>query len=171
VKLERRYESSLIADRVEAVAGAIDRDVRQTPLVLVSILKGSAFFMADLARKLKGPFACEYLHVRRAGGGDTVMQIDFTTGFDVRGRHILLLKDVVHTGVIETYLMDYLRGAGAASLLLAAIIDKPLDRKTNVAVDFSLFTAEGNGLYAGYGMEHDGGSAHLPDIYEVVLEQ
>jgi len=174
VKLERRYESSLIADRVEAVAGAIDRDVRKTPLVLVSILKGSAFFMADLARKMRGPFACEYLHVRRAGGGSTVstvMQIDFTTGFEVRGRHVLLLKDVVHTGVIETYLMDYLRGAGVASLLLAAIIDKPLDRKTNVSVDFSLFTAEGNGLYAGYGMEHDGASAHLPDIYEVVLEQ
>jgi hypoxanthine phosphoribosyltransferase len=171
VKLERRYESALIADRIEAVAGAIDRDVRKTPLVLVSILKGSAFFMADLARKMRGPFSCEYLHVRRAEGARDVMQIDFTTGFEVRGRHVLLLKDVVHSGVIETYLMEYLRGAGAASLLLAAIVDKPLDRKTNVAVDFSLFTAEGNGLYAGYGMEHDGASAHLPDIYEVVLEQ
>ncbi|MFY9552677.1 MAG: phosphoribosyltransferase family protein [Thermoanaerobaculia bacterium] len=171
MKLERRYDSRLIADRVEAVAGAIDRDVRERPLVLVSILKGSAFFMADLARKMTGEFACEFLHVRRAEGARDVLQIDFTTGFDVRGRHVLLLKDVVHTGVIETYLMDTFRGAGAASLLLAAIMDKPLDRKTNVAVDFSLFTVEGEGLYAGYGMEHGGTSAHLPDIYEVVLEQ
>lgn len=171
MKLERRYEARLIADRVEAVAGAIDRDIRERPLLLVSILKGSAFFMADLARKMTGPFACEFLHVRRAEGAHDVLQIDFTTGFEVRNRHVLLLKDVVHTGVIETYLMDHLRGAGAASLSLAAIVDKPLDRKTNVAVDFSLFTAESGGLYAGYGMEHDGTSAHLPDIYEVVSEQ
>ena len=171
MKLERRYEARLIADRVEAVAGAIDRDIRERPLLLVSILKGSAFFMADLARKMTGAFACEFLHVRRAEGAHDVLQIDFTTGFEVRNRHVLLLKDVVHTGVIETYLMDHLRGAGAASLSLAAIVDKPLDRKTNVAVDFSLFTAESGGLYAGYGMEHDWTSAHLPDIYEVVPEQ
>jgi hypoxanthine phosphoribosyltransferase len=171
VRLERRYEARLIAERVEAVAGAIDRDVRERPLVVVSILKGAAFFMADLARRLRGPFGCEFLHVRRAGGAGDVLQIDFTTGFDVRGRNVLLLKDVVHTGVIETYLMDHLRSAGAEVLRLAAVIDKPLDRKTNVSVDFSLFSTESDGLYAGYGMSHEGLHAHLPDIHEVVTEQ
>ena len=67
--------------------------------------------------------------------------------------------------------MDHLRGAGAASLRLAAIVDKPLDRKTNVSVDFSLFSTESDGLFAGYGMEHEGLHAHLPDIHEVVSEQ
>jgi hypoxanthine-guanine phosphoribosyltransferase len=85
--------------------------------------------------------------------------------------NVLLLKDVVHTGVIETYLLEHLSGGGATSLRLAAIVDKPLDRKTNVAVDFSLFSTESEGLYAGYGMEHEGLHAHLPDIHEVVLEQ
>ena len=84
---------------------------------------------------------------------------------------VLLLKDVVHTGVIETYLMDHLRGAGTASLRLAAIVDKPLDRKTNVSVDFSLFSTESDGLFAGYGMAHEGLYAHLPEIHEVVSEQ
>jgi hypoxanthine phosphoribosyltransferase len=171
VRLERRYEARLIAERVEAVAGAIDRDVRDRPLLVVSILKGSAFLMADLARKMRGPFSCEFLHVRRAEGAHDVLQIDFTTGFHVRGKHVLLLKDVVHTGVIETYLMDHLRGAGAGSLRLAAIVDKPLERKTNVSVDFSLFSTEAAGLFTGYGMEHEGLHAHLPDIHEVVAEQ
>ena len=172
MKLERRYEARLIAERIDAVAGAIDRDVRERPLVVVSILKGSAIFMADLTRRLRGgPFGCEFLHVRRAGGAGDVLQIDFVAGFDVRGQHVLLLKDVVHTGVIETYLMDHLRGAGAASLRLAAIVDKPLDRKTNVSVDFSLFSTESDGLFAGYGMAHEGLHAHLPDIHEVVSEQ
>jgi hypoxanthine phosphoribosyltransferase len=171
VRLERRYEARLIAERVEAVAGAIDRDVRDRPLMLVSILKGSAFFMADLARKMRGPFSCEFLHVRRVEGAHDILQIDFTTGFAVRGKHVILLKDVVHTGVIETYLTDHLRGDEAASLRLAAIVDKPLNRKTNVSVDFSLFSSESDALYAGYGMEHEGLHAHLPDIHEVVAEQ
>jgi hypoxanthine phosphoribosyltransferase len=170
VRLERRYESRLIADRVEAVAGAIDRDFKDRPLAVVSILKGAAVFMADLTRKMKGPFACEYLHVRRATGRD-IMQIDFTTGFSVKGRHVLLLKDVVHTGITESYLMEHLDDGGAASLRLAAIIDRPLDRKANVPVDFSLFSSESEELYAGYGMEHEGLHAHLPDIYEVLAEQ
>ena len=171
MKLERRYEARLIAERVEAVAGAISRDLRDRPLVVVSILKGSAFFMADLVRQVRGPLSCEFLHVRREEGANDTLQIDFTTGFTVKDRHVLLLKDVVHTGVIETYLMDNLRGSGVASLKLAAIVDKPLDRKTNVSVDFSLFSTETGGLYAGYGMEHEGLHAHLPDIHEVLPEQ
>ena len=171
MRLERRFESRQIAERVEAVAGAVDRDLRERPLIVVSILKGSAFFMADLARKLRGPFACEFLHVRRAEDAREVLQIDFSSGFHVRDKHVLLLKDVVHTGVIETYLMDHLKGAGAASIHLGAVVDKPLDRKTNVSVDFSLFSTEYEGLFAGYGMEHEGLHAHLPDIYEVLPEQ
>jgi len=171
MRLERRYGSRQIAERIEAVADAIDRDVRERPLVLVSILKGSAFFLADLARQLRGPFSCEYLHVRRAPSAHDVLQIDFTTGFDVRNKHVLLLKDVVNTGVIETYLANQLRGDGAASLRLAAIVDRPLDRKTAMPVDFSLFSAESGGLLAGYGMEYEGLHGHLPDIHEVVTEQ
>ena len=168
MRLEIRHTSSEIAERVAALAEEIDQHLRGRSLVVVSILKGSAFFMADLARKLRGPFSCEYLHVRRAGGANDVLQIDFTSGFTVAGKHVLLLKDVVHTGVIETYLTDHLNGEGAVSLRLAAIVDKPLDRKTNVSVDFSLFSSESGGLYAGYGMEYEGQHAHLPDIHEVV---
>jgi hypoxanthine phosphoribosyltransferase len=171
MKLELRHDSKEIAGRVSAVATEIDQQMRGRTLVVVSILKGSAFFMADLSRQLHGEFSCQYLHVRRVEGAHDVLQIDFTTGFTVRNKHVLLLKDVVHTGVIETYLMDQLRGEGAQSLHLAAIIDKPRDRKANVSVDFSLFTADRDGVYAGYGMEYEGLHANRPDILEVLPEQ
>ena len=171
MKLELRHDSRQIAERIDAIGGEIDQHLRGRALVVVSILKGSAFFMADLSRRLRGSFSCQYLHVRRVEGAHDVLQIDFTTGFTVRGKHVLLLKDVVHTGVIETYLMDQLRGEGAQSLSLAAIVDKPRDRKTNISVDFSLFSAERGGVYAGYGMEFEGFHAHLPDIHEVFPEQ
>jgi hypoxanthine phosphoribosyltransferase len=77
----------------------------------------------------------------------------------------------VHTGVIETYLMEQLRGEGAQSLSLAAIVDKPRDRKANVSVDFCLFSADREGVYAGYGMEYEGLHANLPDIHEVLPGQ
>jgi hypoxanthine phosphoribosyltransferase len=171
LRLELRHDSARIAERVAAIAGEIDQHLRGRPLVVVSILKGSAFFMADLARRLHGSFSCQYLHVRRVEGAHDVLQIDFTTGFTVRDKHVLLLKDVVHTGVIETYLMGQLRTEGADSLSLAAIVDKPRDRTTAVSVDFSLFSADQGGLYAGYGMEYEGLHAHLPGIHEVFPEQ
>ena len=171
MRLELRHAAAEIAERVGAVASEIDQHLRGRPLVVVSILKGSAFFMADLARRMHGSFSCQYLHVRRIEGAHDVLQIDFTTGFTVRNRHVLLLKDVVHTGVIETYLMDQFRGEGAQTLSLAAVVDKPRDRKTNVSVDFSLFTTDREGVFAGYGMEYEGLYAHLPEIHEVLPEQ
>ena len=171
MRLEVRYPSAEIAERVAAVGDEIDRQLRGRALVVVSILKGSAIFMADLSRRIHGAFSCQYLHVRRVEGAHDVLQIDFTTGFTVRDKHVLLLKDVVHTGVIETYLMDQLRGEGAQSLSLACIVDKPRERKANVSADFSLFSADRGGVFAGYGMEYEGLHAHLPDIHEVVPGQ
>ena len=170
VRLEVRHPAAEIAQRVGAVAEEIDRQLRGSALVVVSILKGSAILMADLSRRLHGTFSCQYLHVQRVEGAHDVLQIDFTTGFNVRNKHVLLLKDVVHTGVIETYLMDQLRSEGAQSLSLAAIIDKPRERKANVSADFCLFSADQGGIFAGYGMEYGGLHANLPDIHEVLSE-
>src|SRR5262249_32094035 len=111
-RLEVRHSAAEIASRVAAVAEEIDRQLRGSALGAVSILKGSAILMADLSRRIHGSFSCQYLHVRRVEGAHDVLQIDFTTGFTVRNKHVLLLKDVVHTGVIETYLMDQLRSEG-----------------------------------------------------------
>jgi len=170
VNLARRYEADQIAARVSEVAGALDRDFRQDPLVLISILKGSSFFMADLARRLSVPVSCEYIAVRREEDAHETLRIDFSTGFSVAGRPVLLLKDVVYSGVVENYLMDHLRASGARSVGLAAILDKPRERKTAISVEFSLFSTEG-GTFVGYGMDYRGSYAHLPYVAEVLEEQ
>jgi hypoxanthine phosphoribosyltransferase len=82
----------------------------------------------------------------------------------------VLLKDVVNTGVIETYLSDQLRGGGAESVRIAAIVDKPHERKTDLAVDYALFTSEG-GTFVGYGMEHRGRWGNLPYVGEIPAGQ
>ncbi|MFN2387009.1 MAG: phosphoribosyltransferase [Thermoanaerobaculia bacterium] len=168
-KLEKKFEADRIAARVADVAAELDRRYRDRRLALVCVLKGAAFFLADLARRLSIPVSCEYISVRREEGGE-ILQIDFTTDFAAAGRPIVLLKDVVYSGVVETYLAGHLRDKGAASVEIAAILDKPGERKMEVAVDFPLFSTEG-GIFVGYGMAHDGSGANLPYVAEIVEGQ
>jgi hypoxanthine phosphoribosyltransferase len=167
--LERRFEAERIAARIAEVARRLDEDFRDRPPVLLSILKGAAFFAADLSRQMKAALTLEYISVRR-GEGSEILQIDFATGFSVAGRPVVLLKDVVNTGVIETYLSDQLRGSGVESVRIAAIVDKPHERKTDLAVDYPLFTSEG-GTFVGYGMEYRGRFGNLPYVAEISAEQ
>ena len=168
-KLEKRFQADRIAARVADVAAELDRRYRDRPLALVCVLKGAAFFIADLARRLSIPVSCEYISVRREEGGE-ILQIDFTTDFAAAGRPIMLLKDVVYSGVVETYLAAHLREKGASSVEIAAILDKPGERKMEVAVDFPLFSTEG-GTFVGYGMAHGGWGANLPDLAEILEGQ
>lgn len=168
--IERRFEAERIAARIGEVARRIEEDFRNEPVVLLSILKGAAFFAADLARQMRGPVTVDYISVRRAEGSDEILQIDFSTGFDLAGKPVVLLKDVVNTGVIETYLSDQLRGNGVSSVRIAAIVDKPHERKTDLAVDYPLFTSEG-GTFVGYGMEYRGRYGNLPYVAEISTGQ
>ena len=166
---ERRFEAERIAARVAEVAKRLDDDFRGRPVVLLSILKGAALFTADLARQVRTPAALEYISVRRAEG-DEILQIDFATKFDLAGKAVVLLKDVVNTGVIETYLSDQLRGSGVESVRIAAIVDKPHERRTDLTVDYPLFTSEG-GTFVGYGMEYRGLYGNLPYVAEIASGQ
>ena len=166
---ERRFEAERIAARIAEVARRLDEDFRGRPVVLLSILKGAALFTADLARQIRTPAALEYISVRRAEG-EEILQIDFATKFDLSGKAVVLLKDVVNTGVIETYLSDQFRGGGVESVRIAAIVDKPHERRTDLTVDYPLFTSEG-GTFVGYGMEYKGLYGNLPYVAEIASGQ
>jgi hypoxanthine phosphoribosyltransferase len=168
-KTESRHDVASIAARVTEVVAAIEKEYAGKPLVLVGVLKGSAFFLADLARRLTSPVACEFISVRRNEGSDEILQIDFATDFTVRDRPVLLLKDVVSFGVIENYLIDHLRDHGASDVRVAAIVDRHRDRRVETPVDHSLFQAEA-GMFVGYGMDYKGRFAQLPYIAEVFAE-
>jgi hypoxanthine phosphoribosyltransferase len=165
LRLETRFETDRIAGRVRELATYLDGLYANDPPVLVGVLKGSSFLLADVARQMNGPLACEYMAVSRHAEQD-ILQIVFSTAFPIANRSVVLLKDVVHTGVVETYLMTHLTAAGATSIRLVSIVDKKPDRTTDLQVDFSLFTAE-RGRFVGYGMEHGGRYAHLPYIAEL----
>lgn len=160
-----KFSARDIEARVAEVASRIDRDYQSRPLVMVSILKGSAFFLADLSRRVTRTHGFEFINVlRREAGGSESIEIDFSTPLSVAGKDVVVLKDVVNTGVIETYLMNQLRNDGPASIRFAAIIDKPQERRSSLLVDYVLFTDNAAEILVGYGMEHRGLYGHLPHI-------
>jgi hypoxanthine phosphoribosyltransferase len=160
-----KYTESAIQERVSEIAKQISRDYADRPLVLLSILKGSAFFLADLSRRLTVPHGFEFINVtRRQTGASESTEIDFSTPLSLEGKDVIVLKDVVNTGVIETYLSNQLRSDRPASIRFAAIIDKPRDRRSSVLVDYVLFSSTDNEVWVGYGMEHAGRHGNLGSI-------
>jgi len=160
-----RHSERDIASRVDEVAHRLARDYEDRPLVLLSLLKGSAFFLADLCRRIARPHGFEFINVtRRDIEGRESVEIDFSTPLSLSGREVVVLKDVVNTGVIETYLMNQLRGDDPASIRFAAIIDRPHERRSSILVDYVLFSSTDRDHLVGYGMEYNGLYGHLPHI-------
>ena len=110
------YSADEIRSRVAEVAGAIANDYRDRQLVLVGMLKGAAFFLADLARFIPRPVDYEFVSVTSSiGAHGEVVSLTFATQVDVSDRHVLILKDVFHSGITENYLITHLSQQNPAS--------------------------------------------------------
>lgn len=166
-KPREKYSASLIARRMTELGETIRKDAGPgTDLHLIGILKGAACFLADLMRSIPGPVHYEFIDVIRDVADTQVaeaMEIDFLTHFDMRGKSIYLLKDVVTTGVIESYLLTQFRQKGPKEIKLVALIDRPTQRTAEIQVDYKAFQAD-EGNFVGYGLELGGRWANLPYI-------
>lgn len=162
------HDEAEIRRRVAELGRRLDSELAgQDPLVL-SLIGGSLMLLADLLRAVEAPLRFELIHVEYAAANrDDTLLIHFPMPVDVAGQSVLLLKDVVTTGVIETYLGNELRERGARAVRLAALIDVPSERKTELAVDFALFTEERPGSFVGYGLKRHGRHGNLPFLGRV----
>jgi hypoxanthine phosphoribosyltransferase len=168
-KLTKAFSAREIEQRVAALAAEIRDDAGEAPLFLLGILKGASCFMADLLRRIHGEAGYGFIDVVREMADTEVaaaMEIDFLSWIDIRGRNVYVVKDVVATGVIETYLLAQLRQKEPASLKLVALLDRPEARTVDLTVDFCAFLAV-EGAYAGYGLEIEGRFGNLPYLVTV----
>ncbi len=147
------HDEQEIRQRVAEVAAEVARDYAGKRLVLVGILKGVAFLLADLARALEMPTDFEFVDVTTtlAERGE-VVQLTYATNVDVRGRDVLVLKDVLHSGVTENYLITHLSQHGPTSIEVLAVVDKPQLRRVNLTARYALFTQVPEGFLVGYGL-------------------
>lgn len=151
---------------VSRLAAEIDRDYHNELPVLVAVLKGSFVFLADLIRQLDFPLEVDFISLSSYGGGrETSGQIKVRQGLssDIAGRQVLVIEDIVDTGFTASFLLDYLRSKGPASIRVCALTDKPSRRLCPVHIDYLGFTVADKFL-VGYGLDCDEKFRNLPDI-------
>jgi hypoxanthine phosphoribosyltransferase len=163
------FSADEIAARVGELAADIRRDAGDSEVFLLCILKGASIFLSDLLRSVTGEVSYGFIDVIRDTEDNhtaDALEIDFLSFTDIRGRHVYVLKDVVNTGIIESYLLSQLRQHAPASLRLVALLDRRDARTIDVSTDFRAFTV-GEGVFAGYGLEHERRFGNLPYIGSV----
>ena len=157
---------------VKRLADEISQDYYDKHPLLIGVLKGSFMFMADLIRHLNFPLEVEFITLSSYGRGrSTPGEIKVVQGLrsKVRNRDVIVIEDIVDTGLSIAFLLDYLRKKKPASLKLCALTDKPSRRQVPVNIDYLGFTAP-NKFLVGYGLDWDEKFRHLPNICFVEVE-
>ena len=164
--LDILFSSDEIQAAVKRLAAEIRDDYQGKHPLLIGILKGSFVFMADLIRLLDFPLEVEFIRLSSYGRGTESsgrVKVVQSLRSDVRGREILVIEDIVDTGITISFLLDYLGKKKPASLKLCALTDKPSRRQGPVTIDYLGFTVPDKFLI-GYGLDFDEKFRNLPDI-------
>jgi hypoxanthine phosphoribosyltransferase len=154
-----------IQQRVRSLAGEIRRD-HPDGVHLVCVLKGAFMFLADLARALDGEATLDFMAVSSYGSstkssGQVQVLKDLDAG--IEGRDVVIVEDIVDTGLTLTYLQDILRARAPRSLRTACLLSKPSRRTIDVTVEYVGFTIEDK-FVVGYGLDHAEKYRNLPYI-------
>ena len=155
-----------IATRIHEMAAEIDRDYPEGPVYLIGILKGAYIFLADLARAMKTPARIEFLGISSYGRGKTSSgEVQLTKDLDVsiQGHHVIVVEDIVDSGITLTYLLQVFAQRKPKSLRIATLLDKPERRQRPVQVDYVGFKIPDE-FVVGYGLDYAEDYRNLPDV-------
>lgn len=163
------FEVMISAERIQArireLGARITKDYHGDELVLVGVLKGCILFMADLAREIRVPCTLDFLRLSSYEGTKTsgVVRFDFDLTQSIQGKHVLVVEDIIDTGLTMTFLLETLQLRQPRSLRLVSLLDKPANRRAPVKIDYTGFPIE-NRFVIGYGLDLDGLYRNLPFI-------
>jgi hypoxanthine phosphoribosyltransferase len=161
-----------IENQISRLAATISEDYRGRELVLVGVLKGAFVFLADLARQLKlDHVKIDFLQAS-SYGADTVSSENIVLkkdiDIDIHDKDVLVVEDIVDTGLTLAYLIDHLSSRNPRSIRVCAMIDKMERRKATVSVDYAGTTVD-QGFLVGYGLDYAENYRNLPEIYHLKL--
>jgi hypoxanthine phosphoribosyltransferase len=155
-----------IAARVIVLGQEIAAALPAGPILAVGILRGAFIFMADLVRAMKRDVRCDFLAVRSYGSATEtsgVVEITHDLRLPIAGQHVLVVEDIVDTGLTFRHLLDVLETRHPASLHTCALLNKPSRRRTQVPLHFAGFDIPDR-FVVGYGLDHDQRHRNLPYI-------
>ena len=155
-----------LADKTRELAAQIMRDYEGKNPLIVSVLKGSFIFMADLVRQIKIPCTVDFMALSSYGAGvKTSGQVRIIKDLDrdISGRDVIVVEDILDSGLTLSYLLELLKAREPRSIRLCTLLDKPDRRKVDVTVDYRGFTIPDE-FVVGYGLDLDERYRNLPYI-------
>jgi hypoxanthine phosphoribosyltransferase len=155
-----------IQKRVHELGARIDADYPEGPVYLVAILKGACFFLSDLARAITRPVRIDFIGISSYAKGKTSSgEVKLTKDLDssIEGAHVLIVEDIVDSGITLNYLLKVLSQRKPRSLRIAALLDKPSRRIQPVDVAYSGFQIPDE-FVVGYGLDYAEDYRNLKDI-------
>jgi hypoxanthine phosphoribosyltransferase len=166
LKREVLIPEAAIQRRVREIADQISNDYQGTEPILVGILKGSIIFMADLMRAIRIPVQMDFIRAASYGSGTQssgTVRVTKDIELPIQGRPVILVEDIVDSGLTLAYVKELLEDRGAASLKICALIDKSERRERAISVDYCGFQVQ-EGFLVGYGLDCNEEYRNLPDI-------
>jgi len=164
-RVEILIPAEKIQERIAELGAQINTDYAGRSVVLVCVLKGSFMFLADLARHLTIPTRIDFIGTKSYEGTTTSGQVQLTKDLDrsIEGEDVLLVEDIIDTGLTLNYLKQLLNQRDPRSLKVAAFLDKPSRRRINVQGDYIGFTIEDK-FVIGYGLDFEQRYRNLKDV-------
>lgn len=155
-----------ISDRVAELGKQISTDYENKDLLMISVLKGAAVFMADLMRAIEIHAEIDFMAVSSYGSGTKssgVVKIIKDIDIDIAGKDLLIVEDILDSGMTLSYLKELLEGRNPASIKIITLLDKPARRKVNMKADYIGFEVPDE-FIIGYGLDFDEHYRNLPYI-------
>jgi hypoxanthine phosphoribosyltransferase len=169
VTLAADYQVLISEERLQAriaeLGAAITRDYAGKKPVVIGVLKGSFMFMADLVRAIDLPVKVDFIGITSYEGTKStgVVRITQDLSRSVDGKDVLLVEDIVDTGLSMRYLLDNLATRHPASVKVCALLEKPARARVKVPIEYRGFEIE-DVFVVGYGLDHDGEGRNLPFV-------
>lgn len=152
-----------IKKRVQEMARQISADFKGKTLYVVCVLENGFMFMADLVRELDVPVVCQFVKPQFTDTNPSVTEIFFSPEVNVEGEHVLLVEALVQSGITSEFLMRHLAGRGAATVKLAAMLDKQSARRVPLQPDYFGFLMN-ESFVVGYGLGAPQMGRNLPYV-------
>jgi hypoxanthine phosphoribosyltransferase len=167
------FTSEEIQRKIQELGSRISKDYADKDLLVIGVLKGAIFFMSDLLRSLRISVRMDFMHCTSSsskgkGGNPVQMMCDIKE--DIKGKHVLLVEDIVDSGVTLQYLKQMLINRGPASLKVCVLLDKAERRKVEIEADYAGFRIP-NKYVVGYGLDYKDRYRNLPYIAVLPLEE
>ena len=152
--------------QVAAVGRRISEDYKDKNPIFVGVLKGCFIFMADLMRNVDISCTMDFMAVSSYSGTSSTGEVKINKDLseDIEGRHVILVEDILDSGITLSYLKQYVLVRNPASVAIAALMDKPARRKADIHADYACFADIPDAFVVGYGLDYNEKYRNLPYI-------